>query len=234
MEAMLNVSRAWRLHALLPLVAALGLYFGSSQLAKADFVGDYALSNFTLTNTNDGEFPSYTNGTETSMLNTDGTEILVLTGGNSGSGIGGVTDFFITAAASGTVDFDWSYSSTDLSSHGVAPYGCGAGFAQSCDNAGYLLGGTATSNYVELASDTNQGSGFVSFTVTAGETFGFSVETADNQGGAGILTVSEFNAPSPDPVPEPSTVASVVGLTAVLLAARRKMGKVDGHKENAA
>lgn len=224
---------------LISLCAALGFCLVYSEQAKADFVGYYALSNFTLTNTDDGGYPSYTNG---SAVTPDDGQSVVLTSGNSGSGLYGATDLFIVAAASGTVEFDWSYSSTDPSSSGKSPYGCGLGFAQSCDDGGYLLGGSVVNGvlqnatYVELGSDTSQGSGFATFSVTAGEIFGFEVETMDNTGGGGVLTISDFSAPCPvtDPVPEPRTASTLLGLIATLMATRQAMVVSKRKKENAA
>ena len=59
--------------------------------------------------------------------------------------------------------------------------------------------------------------------MTAGQTFGFIVETANNTGGAGILTINEFDFtpssppnpppnPSPIQVPENDTIPVVVSL----------------------
>jgi hypothetical protein len=74
------------------------------------------------------------------------------------------------------------------------------------NDGGYLIDGVFT----QLA-DTSGESGFASFSVTFGETFGFRVATVDNQGEPGILTVSDFSAPAPSAVPEPDT-ASIVFL----------------------
>ena len=115
-------------HILLSLSLALGLCSALAQKAKADFIGnftgDYALTNFTLTNTDNGGFPSFTNGF-CSLFNDpadpkgpcgrsntpDGQQSLQLTGGNGGSGIAGITDLVITATASGIVAFRWGLHS---------------------------------------------------------------------------------------------------------------------------
>lgn len=213
-------------YALLPLSVALGLCFTIAQQAKADFIGAYALTNFTLTNTDNGGFPSFTNGTATTS---DGGQTIVLTGGNGGSGFAGTTDLFINAIASGIVQFNWSYSSSDPSSTAYDPLsldyllGCGQyspsspQFTGPCDDGGYLLDG----NYTQLADDSHQGLGQVTFSVTAGETFGFAVNTVDNTGGAGILTISDFSAP----VPEPSFPAVLLGLTAAIAGAQRRRAR---------
>jgi hypothetical protein len=232
-------------HILLSLSLALGLCSALAQKAKADFIGnftgDYALTNFTLTNTDNGGFPSFTNGF-CSLFNDpadpkgpcgrsntpDGQQSLQLTGGNGGSGIAGITDLVITATASGIVQFSWSYSSSDPSASANDPLssnyqlGCGPQFTGPCDDAGYLLDG----NYTQLADDSNQRSGLVTFSITAGETFGFRVNTFDNTGGPGILTIS-----GPSSVPEPSFLAVLLGLTAAMMGAQRwKARKLRPHR----
>ncbi len=165
--------------------------------ARADFVGDYALSNFTLTNTN-------ADGTATTS---DGGSSLTLTGGNNGSGNPGTTDFVTTADGTGLVTFDYSYSTLDFPGY---------------DNAGYLLAGT----FIQLADSDGQ-SGMTSFNVTQGESFGFRVGTIDNQGEPGILTVSDFAAPTP----EPGTMPLVFLVSAVMLAARRRLSRINSSRE---
>lgn len=124
----------------------------SCGLANASFINEYAPNNWTLTNTDADGFASVQSG----GLN------LVLTGGNTGSGVPGLTDFTIAAPAAGTVAFSFDYSSLDFPTF---------------DFAGYLLGNT----FVQLA-DSDGMSGNVKFAVSAGEQFGFRVGTADNQG----------------------------------------------------
>ena len=156
--------------------------------AQASFIGTYSLANFTMTKSDSVGGLSGTNGF---AMSPDGGLSVVLTGGNSGSGFGGMTDLVIHAAASGLVQFQYSYSSLD------AP-----GF----DSAGYLL----TNNFF-LLSDTNgvcNGAacpGTVQFSVSVGQSFGFRVKTMDNQSGPGILTVSNFSAPdnTSTSVPDP-------------------------------
>lgn len=158
--------------------------------AKGAFIGDYALSNFTLTNTN-------ANGS--AVVNTNGA--LVFTGGNNGSGLRGTTDLTTFAVAPGVVSFTYSYSSLD---------------SPTFDFAGYLL----SSTFIQLADATGQ-SGTITFPVSLRQAFGFRVGTADNTGEPGVLTVSNFNAPS-SAVPEPSTVLLVPAAIAGILAAQKR------------
>jgi hypothetical protein len=162
-----------------------------------NFTGSYALNQFTLANINIQPLAN-PDGTASSP---DGGLSLLLTGGLSGSGSLGETDFFIGAAATGTVQFDWLFS------NGVPGFISG----------GYLVGARSTSACAPpcITLSDASGSGEVSFGVTQGEIFGFFVIT-DNQanpvsGEPGVLTVTNFSAPTAaSPVPEPSTAATFV------------------------
>ena len=195
------------LRSILALCWALGFSLAIAPSAKAAFIGDYALNRFQLTNTNaDG-----------SVFTPDGGLSIVLTGGNSGSGLPGMTDFVGTATAAGTVQFHYSYSALDF-----------PGF----DFAGYLLSGAFTQ-----VANTDGQSGNATFTVTPGLRFGFRVGTADNTGEPGILTLSNFSAPSGagSSVPEPATAPLVcVVVAATSLASRWRARRLQrGRKENA-
>jgi len=152
--------------------------------AKASFIGSYAFANFTLTN-------QFADG---SAQTPDGGLSVILTGGNTGSGLSGTTDLFITAAGTGTVHFQYSYFSIDV------PH---------FDIAGFLVDGT----FMPL-TDTSGDIGVASFSIAQGHTFGFRVATMDNLGEPGILTVSDFGAPSvssaaPEPVTWPLVAAAI-------------------------
>ncbi|HVW86731.1 MAG TPA: PEP-CTERM sorting domain-containing protein, partial [Bryobacteraceae bacterium] len=118
----------------------------------------------------------------------------MLVGGNTGSGLPGETDFTFTSDSSGLVVFDWLYNSLD-----------DPGF----DGAGYLI----DTMYFPFA-DADQQFGTSSFSVAAGQTYGWWVYTVDNAGEPGILNVSF------DPVaqtPEPASI--VLALSALVLIA---------------
>ena len=145
--------------------------------AKADFVGAYDLSNFTLTDS------TFADGTAQTP---DMGATLIFTGPNDGSDKAGTTDLTIAAAGTGEVSFDYAYSSIDDPGN---------------DDGGYLLDGA----YVQLA-DTDGQSGSASFAVMMGDTFGFRINTLNNTGEPGILTITNFNAPSSTaPTPEPAS-----------------------------
>jgi hypothetical protein len=154
-----------RLHRMLYFGLTLAVSSWLTPQAKADFITQYPLSDFTLTNS-----PSLGG---TGFVTMSGGSI-VLTGDNSGSGEPGTTDLVATATQAGPIQFDFSYSSLD---------------SPGLDFAGYLLDGA----FVQLA-DTSGESGLAQFNVSPGETFGFRVATVDNEFEPGILTISSSSA----------------------------------------
>jgi hypothetical protein len=148
--------------------------------ARADFITPYSLTDFILANTN-------ADGT---VITPDGGASIILTGGNNGSGMPGFTTFVATSVSSGLVQFQFSYSSMDIPGQDIAGYLVGNVFTFLADTDG--------------TSSTNP----VSFSVGAGQSFGFEVKTVDNEFEPGILTVTNFSAPPPGgsvttSVPEP-------------------------------
>jgi hypothetical protein len=193
-----------------PIFWMLGLSLALAPCAKAGLIGYYSLDNWTLTNTDlgGGLCTVMVNGSPVPVTCTDGSAAspdgglsVVLTGGNHGTGTPGTTDLVILAMWPGLVQFQYSYLSDD-----TIP-GCGG----PCDRAGYLLNGS----FHLLADDVNQLTGNIAFDVTAGDLFGLRVETMDNTGGPGILTVTDFSAP----VPEPRTTSLVFMAFAAMIAA---------------
>jgi hypothetical protein len=163
------------------------------QQAKAGFIGDYAVNLFTVTNMNGVG----------SVSSPDGGASLLISGPNDGSGLNGFTDVTITVAKSGLIQFQYTYSSLDLPGY---------------DFAGYLLGTV----FVPLADENGQ-SATVLVPVTQGQLFGFRVGTLDNTGEPGILTLTDFSAPtiaggSTSPVPEPGSLSLllVAGTAAIV------------------
>jgi hypothetical protein len=155
--------------------------------AHAGFIGPYALSNWTLTNSNG-------DGSATTL---DGGNSLILSGPNNGGGLPGSTSLVITVPTDDTLSFGWSYFSLD---------------APGKDLAGYLIG-----TQFFLLSGNSGTSGSAGATVQAGQQFGFSVRTSDNVGEPGILTITPFSFDQgATAVPEPDSI-SVVLLGAALL-----------------
>jgi hypothetical protein len=179
-------------------VMLLGVAFSAG--AKANLISP-PLNQFMLTNTSaDGSINIASDGLS-----------FVLTGGNSGSGLPGTTDFTVAAQNAGAVEFFYSYASNDL-----------PGF----DIAGYLLGSTR----VPLA-DTNGESGLGSFSAGAGQTYGWYVRTLDNTGEPGILTVTF--TPSTSTVPEPAgSTFALAGIAALAVNQRILIRTRRGEEKN--
>lgn len=130
---------------------------------------------------------------------------LVFTGGNNGTGLPGFTDFTIAALSSGVVSFDWMYTSADE-----------PGF----DLAGYLTAGS-----VHFLADSPNG-GSISFNIAANQVFGFRIGTEDNTHEPGVLTISNFIAPTATSVPEPSYISLCpLGFALAALLKRRVSGQ---------
>ncbi len=154
------------------LLSPLLVAFGATQQARAAGLFNTPPGIFQLSNSNaDGTF----------SVSSDGTS-LVLTGGNTGSGLSGMTTYSSTALAPGLITFGWSYQSLDM-----------PGF----DDAGYILRSSRV-----LLSDTTGDSGMASFSVSPGDTYGWFVDTADNMGEPGVLSVTA-QLTTVSSVPEP-------------------------------
>ena len=164
--------------------AVCGLVCGSAAIASAD--------TFTLTNTNSG----------------DGFVTLIpggfdLVGSNNGfpdeDPVESFTDYTATAFAAETPTFNWSYTTNDC---------CGSLF----DPAGYIINGVRT----QLSTDGNvQGqfdtSGILSFTLNAGDTYGFYVHTRDGFFGTADIAVTSVAA-TPIPAALPLFASALGGL----------------------
>jgi hypothetical protein len=190
-----------------PACCAMSLLTALAPQMHAGFVGYYSFDNFLLVNTN---------GDGTASTPDAGLSVILM-GGNNGSGLPGTTDLTIVSAAIGTLHFDYAYSSVD-----------GVGF----DRAGYLLGQT----FVEFP-DTDGLSGSTAIVVGLGQTVGFRVETMDNTGEPGILTITNFSAPgTAAQIPEPAALWTVtIGLAMVGVGQfmkRRRRNCSPGAEEN--
>ena len=155
--------------------------------AEAGFIGSYQTNLFTLTNSN----------SIGSASSPDGGQSLIITGPNTGNGLAGTTDFTILLPASGTILFQYTYATFD-----------DPGF----DFAGYLLGGV----FVPFA-DANGQSGSLVIPVNQGTLFGFRVGSLDNQGEAGVLTITDFSGPQASGVPEPGSFGMMLAAAAAMV-----------------
>lgn len=163
----------------LALIAGVAL---ASTASASGFTGDYAPANWTFQTNQNGFVAQHDAST------------LVLVGPDNGSFAFGFSDIFVVVPQSGSISFDWSYTSND-----------DPGF-----DAGFYI-----ANSFFFLSDTDGQSGSVSgVTVNVGDLFGFSVETIDSLFGPGVLTITNFSY-----VPAPGSLA-ILGLAG--LAARRR------------
>lgn len=137
-----------------------------------------------------------------------------LTGGNTGSGIPGTTDFTVVAQSAGTVQFSFYYASLDSPGN---------------DIAGYLLGKTL----FPLANTGGQ-SGTGSFMISPGQMYGWYVNTLDNTGEPGILTVAVPPGIPASPTPEPADfVLTLAGIAALAVTRSRLAGTWEYCKKEA-
>ena len=161
------------------------LLFVASPQAKAvivGFQGPYAPANWTLT-TNGGDGSVVTLGAPTSIT---------LIGSATGSGNPIPTDFTTLAVGDGLVSFSWNYETFDSEGPNWDPFG-------------YLLGGVFTQLTDDSGAQTQ--SGTASFSVLAGQTFGFRVFSVDDTFGPAQSIISSFEVGSAA-VPEPGTWAA--------------------------
>jgi hypothetical protein len=165
------------------------------------FSGPFDVANWNTATTDDGS------------VNTAGAPAsIVLTGGDSGSGIDSTTDFTIQIGQDTTISFNWAYETDDDNAF--------------YDPFGYLLG-TGSLLFTQLTADdpivpqTTQ-SGMASVFVQAGQTFGFRGFSIGSELGAGITTIGDFQATS---VPEPGALALVSLALLAAAATRRRQGR---------
>ena len=165
-----------------------------SQLAQADFVGYYAVANWTVIEEGNSSIDLDNEPTSVTLTSND-VEVDNLN-----------ADFTIAAQAAGMVSFSWAFDTSDAG---------GAAF----DPFGYLLNGVFSQLSDDSGSDIQSGS--VSFSVVANDVFGFRANSRDGVEGPAVTTVSNFDAPG-NGVPEPGTLALFGLALAGLATIRRK------------
>ena len=168
-----HIKRSAAIHASSAFLCVLLYLIATASRADAGFIGYYSPANFTLTNSG-GLFP---NGS----ASFPDSSTLILTGTNDGSGLPGNTELTIPSGGNGLFEFTWAFNTLDTPTF---------------EQGGYVLGG----NFFPLADTDGQFSSVpVQVSVTADEVIGFEVLSVDDTGSPGILTVTEFSAPSPEP-----------------------------------
>ncbi len=147
---------------------ALGFAANPAQ-ALTLFTGVYAPPNWIQTVQPNGSINAFTAPASVS-----------LTSASDESGQNKNTDFTIAAPFTGTVSFTWAYTTTDSLGPEYDPFG-------------YLLNGNFT-----LLTDNNGAnsqSGSTSFSVIAGQIFGFRQNSLDSLGNPATTTITNFNGP---------------------------------------
>ena len=150
--------------------------------AFAAFDADYDVSNWTQT-------------LGTGSIDIGGAPLdITLTGGDDNSNTQSSTIFSIAITATGTLSFDWNYTTTETNSF--------------WDPFGYALNGAITQLTTNGGGAGQNQTGNVSIAVNAGDIFGFRQTTRDNLFGSASTTVSNFSAPSvvTSPVPLPPSL----------------------------
>ena len=176
-----------------------------STLIAASASADFIPANWTLSQNSllgSGEFFISVGQTET-VEGSDGSvggsgilssSSMELFGGNSL--VRGITWYSTVALSTGTISVDYAYSSGD---------------AYDYDAAGWVLNGVFTA---VVTNDNGPRTGTITFSVNAGETFGFGVFTADGMEGAGTATFTNF-------VPAPGAIA-LLGAAGLVGSRRRR------------
>lgn len=175
--------------------ALLALALLGAGAAQAAFIGPYAVGNWTTNSTGGGSVD--TSGAPASIT---------VVGPDTGSDTFRQIDFTIAAVADGIWSFDWSYSSTD---------------SPTFDGAGWLLNGAFS-----LLANVNGSSGSSgAINVQTGDVIGFRGYATDDAFGPGFLTVTNFDAPVPEP-----TALSLFALGAAGLAAAKRRRARSAHR----
>jgi hypothetical protein len=150
-----------------------------TQASIVGFQGPYDPANWTFSTTG-GNGSVDTSGAPTSIT---------LVGSDAGTVAQILTDYTTLAVGDGLVSFSWDYFTFD----GAPVF----------DPFGYLLDGTFT-QLTDNGGAISQ-SGSASFSVLAGQTFGFRMVTVDDIYGRAQSTISSFEVAA---VPEPGTWAA--------------------------
>ena len=147
------------------LLLFLATVLAGNSMANAQFSGPFAPTNWTLENFGDSDGAVDWSGAP---------DQLILVGGDSGSFTFGSTDIYITIRHAGVIQYRWDYSSNDEPNFDFA----------------FELSGSAGGR--TLLSSNNGESGVQVVEVVPGDTFGFAIESVDNQGSPGVLAITEF------------------------------------------
>jgi MYXO-CTERM domain-containing protein len=182
-----------------------------STLIAASASADFIPANWTLSqNELDGGMGGISVGQTVAVLGIDdsvdgsgtlSSSTMQLFGGDQG--VRGITWYSAVASSAGTISVDYAFGNPG------GDYG-------DWDGAGWVL------NDVFTAVVTNYNgprTGTITFSVNAGETFGFGVFTGDGFGGSGAATFTNFVSVTATPAPG---AAALIGLAGLVGGRRRK------------
>jgi hypothetical protein len=162
-----------------------------SQNSLPGFYDDYPLSSVGQTVTV-GESDGSVGGS--GILSSSSMELF---GGNNFS-VRGITWYSTVALSTGTISVDYAFGNPN-------------GDNYDWDGAGWVLNGVFTA---VVTNENGPRTGTITFSVNAGETFGFGVFTSDGMYGAGAATFTNF-------VPAPGAIA-LLGAAGLIGGRRRK------------
>ena len=181
---------------------AVVLLIAASGTALADdvgFTGNYAPGSWTFFNNGSAGGSGSLNSTT-----------MTITGNDSGCWpcySGASTGFTTTAAYSGTISFNWAFTTYDSDGPGY-------------DYPFYIT----INNTTILGNFMTSENGTISFSVNAGDVFGFGVYSVDQAFGAGVLEITNFKSTSQ--VPEPASMFLLgTGLVAAAGSLRKRFAK---------
>jgi hypothetical protein len=162
------------------------LWLTMTSTCKADslFNGIYDVGNWTTTLTN----------SDGAVDTSSAPDFITMLGGDNGSNGPGEILFSMIAPKNDSFAFNWTYLTFDSD---------GAAF----DPAGYEIDGVKTQLSPSSSESGFLGTGVTTVNLATGDSFGFYVDSTDNNLGRAILQVSAGDSTS---VPEPSTLALLI------------------------
>ena len=187
------------------LFCAMALGSALAPQARANFLGSYDFSDFTLSTTSDGF--AYT---------PDSGLTAVIVGGNDGSGVPGTTDLVTNAAAAGIVQFNYLYNSLDDPTFDAAGYLLNGVYSQFADTNG-------ESGTISFAVNSGDSFGFQVWTA----------DNLGEPGILTVSNFSAPDGAASSGVPEPRTLPMVLLAAAFVAAYRWTKRRNEGNKGNA-
>jgi hypothetical protein len=185
---MSGTSRRNRSFPVVGMLAGLLLTAVVSGSANANFIGPYDVANWTAVQNYDATVN--TTAAPTTIVLTGANDQDTTTGGPPDD-----LDFTIASVSGSVVQFDWTYTSTDIGNWDWSAFLLDGVEMVLADNAAQPAGGT------------------FALPLLTGEVFGFRVHSEDRGYGAGVLTITNFTV-SPEPGSGVLLLVGLIGLAA--------------------